>query len=226
MNTDENPPTPKPASQLQPEQLFHAGTMAEQVEVMMGVLTQGVVDCMIFATGAYPNLTEGSPEEPNAIAKPKPGGLSTWQSARSAELRDAARLTEASARLLTGFAKYRGQFSQDFTIRHGETRKPGDAKKKRQRHSTITHRFSVPAREAPTVASLDPETTAERARKAAAAASLAEAERQARAAQEKAEHETSIDELYRICGVPRPKKDDAVADAPPVGDPPPPPPET
>ena len=134
-------PDPKPAPPGA-STFFAPGSIAERVELQLGVLTQGVVDCMILATGAFPNLTEGEPTEPNAFSKPPgPGTLSSWQAARSAELRDAARLTEASARLLTGFAKYRGQFSQDFTIRHNEKRK--DAKD-RLRNTTITRRFSVP----------------------------------------------------------------------------------
>ncbi len=137
-------PDPKPAP---PDQstFFAPGSIAERVELQLGVLTQGVVDCMILATGAFPNLTEGEPAEPNVFKPPKLGTVSTWQAARSAELRDAARLTEASARLLIGFAKYRGQFAQDFTIRHNEKRK--DAKD-RLRNTTITRRFSVPERAA------------------------------------------------------------------------------
>lgn len=137
-------PDPKPAPP-DPSTFFAPGSIAERVELQLGVLTQGVVDCMILATGAFPNLTEGEPTEPNAFGKhPKLGTPSTWQAARSAELRDAARLTEASARLLTGFAKYRGQFAQDFTIRHNERRKDD---KDRLRNTTITRRFSVPERE-------------------------------------------------------------------------------
>ncbi|HEX4303801.1 MAG TPA: hypothetical protein VHZ78_13475 [Rhizomicrobium sp.] len=219
MSTEQNPPT----APLNPEQLFHPGTIAERVDVMMSVLTQGVVDCMIFATGAFPSLTEGEPEEPNAFAKPKPAGLSSWQAARSAELRDAARLTEASARLLTGFAKLRGQFSQDFTIRHNEKR--GAGKKTRQRNSTVTHRFSVPAREAVSQTHVDPKMKSDLTRNLAGVAeSLAAGRSQTRAAERDDKNEAALDELYRRLGIPRPAKDDEPDDtANPAGDPPPPP---
>ncbi len=202
-----------------PEQFFHPGNMAERVDTMMGVLTQGVVDCMVLATGAFPTLTEGEPEQPNVWAKPKPAGLSTWQSARSAELQDAARLTEASARLLQGYARLRGQFSQDFTIRHNETRKPGKPKSRRQ-NSTVTHSFSVPANEAVESSSLDPSVTADLTRNLAA---VAESLVQGRATDTTDENEKALDELYRRLGLKRGaagETDDA------AGDPPPPPPES
>lgn len=218
MSTDENPTTPT----LKAEDLFFPGTIAEQVEMLMGVLTQGIVDCMIFATGAYPNLTEGPPDEPNAFAKPKAKAISTWQAARSAELGDAARLTEAGARLLTGFAKLRGQFSQDFTIRHNEKRK---ATKNRLRNTTITHSFSVPGSEAVSVMSIDPKTTTGLTRNLAKVAdNLAEGRAKTRAAEEKKKGEAALDELYRQFGDSR-DEDDA-DDAPPSGNPPPPPPGT
>ncbi|HXC55258.1 MAG TPA: hypothetical protein VNU97_08190 [Rhizomicrobium sp.] len=131
-------PAPNPAS------FFYRGTIAERVDMQLGVLTQGVADCMILATGAFPNLTEGAAQEPNALARPSVNAVTSWQAARSAELRDAARLAEASARLLTGFARLRGQFSQDFTIRHSD-RRAGAKAKHRQRATTVVHSFSLPA---------------------------------------------------------------------------------
>jgi hypothetical protein len=60
------------------------------------------------------------------------------------QVNDAARLSEASARLLTGFAKIRNQFSQDFTMRCSESR---DAKGRPRQVTTLTHRFSLPREE-------------------------------------------------------------------------------
>ncbi|HEY4943339.1 MAG TPA: hypothetical protein VII56_18055 [Rhizomicrobium sp.] len=216
MSTDENPPAPK----IEAEHLFQPGSIAERVELQLGVLTQGVVDCMILATGAYPMLTEGPVAEPNAFAKPKAAGLSSYQSARSAELRDAARLSEASARLLTGFAKLRAQFSQDFTIRHNEKRKAGDAKN-RLRNTTITQRFSVPGREAVSIDSVDPKTTAKLTR---GLAKMAEGLNQKTTAQRTEKGDALRAELFRRYS--RAPKGDGKApgtdDAPPSGTPPPP----
>ena len=128
---------------------FYPGTVADRIEMQLGVLTKGVVDCMLLATGDFPDLTEGvappaggyPPHMP--MPKVKSGPVTAWQAARSAELRDAARLSEASARLLEGFAKFRGQFSQDFTIRHSSKR--GAHKKVRADTTTMVHTFSVPS---------------------------------------------------------------------------------
>ncbi len=125
---------------------YTPGSIEERVNLQLGVLTQGVVDCMMLATGAFPDLTEGPAAQVHPMVHGAAKSGSSWQAARSAELRDAARLTEASARLLAGFAKVRGQFSQDFTIRHSDRR--GANAKKRMKGTTVTHRFSVPAQDA------------------------------------------------------------------------------
>lgn len=148
-----------PAEKHDAADYFHPGSIAERVDTQLGVLTQGVVECMILATGNFPDLTEGPPAEPDARIKVKPMTLSSWQAARSAELRDAARLTDASARLLAGFAKLRGQFSQDFTIRHSD--RQGANAKKRQRNTTITHSFSVPGKQALAVEDAGDESAAD-----------------------------------------------------------------
>ena len=232
MSTDDDQPNPK----LTPEDLFHPGTIAERVEVQLGVLTQGVIDCMIFATGAFPSFTEGTvPEQTSNPYAPYPhkqqaqsaraGSLTSWQAARSAELRDAARLSEATASLLTGFAKLRGQFSQDFTIRHNEKRKAGDPKS-RLRNTTISHSFSVPAREAVSVESVDPATPAGLT---GYFAKVTEGLAPDSDATKKADGEAALNELYRRFGVSRDEKDDGADeedadDAPSSGSPPPPPP--
>jgi hypothetical protein len=187
-------PTPPPAPRDAASYLY-PGSIADQIGAQLGVLTQGVVDCMILATGAYPDLTEGAPQEPNAWTKASPKG-SAWQAARSAELHDAARLSEASARLLTGFAKLRAQFSQDFTIRHTDD---GDAKS-RKRKTTVTHRFSTPQKLAVSEDNVPPEVTADLtrnlARMAQGVADKAKAKRQANTGETRAEITRRLMEKY------------------------------
>ncbi len=189
-----NQPAAKPA--IDPASFFTPGTIAERVELQFGVLTQGVVECMILATGAYPQLTEGMATEPNAFARPKAAPISSYQAARSAELRDAARLSEASARLLAGYAKLRGQFSQDFTIRHSDRRRGAD-KKDRQRNTTITQRFSVPQRHGAGEDNVDPKTTSELTR---GLAQIAESLAESKAAPAKGA-ESARDKLFRRYGL-------------------------
>lgn len=134
----------KPA--LDPAAFYVPGTFAERVDLQLGLLTQGVADCMILATGAMPGLTEGAPEQPAQYYPHRPPAPNkndnAWQAARSAELRDAARLSEASARLLMGFARLRGEFKQDFTVRHTDDRA---ASEDGRRSSTVViQKFSVP----------------------------------------------------------------------------------
>lgn len=177
---------------------FTPGTIAERVELQFGVLTQGVVECMILATGAYPQLTEGADAAPNSANASRPVAALSYQAARSAELRDAARLSEASARLLAGFAKLRGQFSQDFTIRHSDRRR-GTDKKSRQRNTTITQRFSVPQKHAVGEDNVDPKMTSDLARSLARAAeSLA----RSKAAVSVKDGESARDQLRRRFGLP------------------------
>ena len=186
--------TAKPG--IDPASFFTPGT-AERVELQLGVLTQGVVECMILATGAYPQLTEGADLSPNPFGRPKAAPTSSYQAARSAELRDAARLSEASARLLAGFAKLRGQFSQDFTIRHSDRRRGAD-KKNHQRNTTITHSFSVPQKHAVGEDNVDPKTTSELTR---GPAQVAESLAQGRAAPAQGK-ESAMDELRRSLDLP------------------------
>jgi hypothetical protein len=134
--------TAKTAPPLDVAALCHPGSFSEQVELQLGLLTQGVTECMMLATGAFPGLTEE--EEPEAPAwghrRPKTPTAS-WATVRSGQLRDAARLSEASARLLTGLAKVQAQRGQRFTVRHTDR---NDGTKNRRRVTTITHSFHVP----------------------------------------------------------------------------------
>ena len=180
------------AARPEAEDFFHPGSIADRVDAQLGVLTQGVVDCMVLATGAFPDLTEGAPPGPNAWPSVKPGTVPAWQAARSAELRDAARLSEASARLLAGYAKLRGQFSQNFTIRHTDGQR-GNAKA-RKRDTMVTHSFSLPGKQA--VAEDTTQTAADLTR---GLAKVAEGLAQRRAAPQE-EGESAKEKLLRIFG--------------------------
>ena len=70
---------------LDPQSLFHPGTIAERVDFQLGLLTQGVANCMILATGAFPGLTEDpAPEAPFAgyggapIRRPVAASATSW----------------------------------------------------------------------------------------------------------------------------------------------------
>jgi hypothetical protein len=145
----------KPAPRRQPpgpEDIYFAGTMAERVDVLMGVLTHAVVESVALAGGAYPALTEkgwseqaadrggydGMPPPPES---PGSGPLSSFLAARSAGLRDAALLSEASARLLDSYARYSRQFSRQSTLCIDDWH-DGD---KRRRHTRTVQRFFVAA---------------------------------------------------------------------------------
>jgi len=128
--------------------LIVPGSFAARVDLQLGLLTQGVADCMILATGAFPGLTEGATAQPvtnyysHRPPPAPPASGNAWQTARSAELRDAARLSEASARLLLGFARLRGTFRQDFTVRHTHEQPAG--KDGGRGMTVVTQRFAVP----------------------------------------------------------------------------------
>ena len=128
--------------------LVNTDSLSQQIELQLGLLTQGVSECMILATGAAPNLTEG----PEPEARPSYSHVRTptsrpvsWSTARSLQLRDAARLAQSSAGLISGYAKLRGQFAQRFTVRHTDSR---DGGKNSRRVTTITQSFAVPRGEA------------------------------------------------------------------------------
>jgi hypothetical protein len=141
---------PAPKEEVRPppdvEQLYFKGSLSQKVEFQLGILSQAVGDCIVFASGSFPNLSEGPlqevPSRGHDRSYARPLGFAA---ARSLQLNDAARLSEATARLLTGFAKIRGQFAQDFTMRCCESR---DAKGRPRQVTTVTHRFSLPREEA------------------------------------------------------------------------------
>ncbi len=168
--TDETAETAPP---FDVARLFHSGSLTEQIELQLGMLTQGVTECMILATGAVPGLTEGP--VPDAAAQnvwPRPkksASGNNWTVPRSLQLRDAARLSQASASLVSSFVKLRGQFGQRFTVRHTHAG-DGDRKKKRRGVTTVTHSFTMPREDAipATIPVLDKDESAATRRRDAA----------------------------------------------------------
>jgi hypothetical protein len=77
--------------------------------------------------------------------RPAAQRTTNWPQVRSAQLHDAARLAEASARLVNGYAKFRSHVDQQFSLRHTASH---NKRGKKLRVSTITHRFSAPRDEA------------------------------------------------------------------------------
>jgi hypothetical protein len=127
--------TRKPAKRRSPdvEILFSQGTLQQQVEMQMALLTQAVASSMLHASGAVADPVEAqSGSGANASNSPQ---------IRSLQLHDAARLAEAAARLINGYAKFRSHIDQQFSLRHSATR---DKKGKTLSVSTLTHRFTAP----------------------------------------------------------------------------------
>ena len=97
MKTEPTLEPPVPA----PPDLPPAGDLEEQTRRQMAFLTQGVMECVMRATGdgaAHP------PAAPDAEGPP-----------RSAALRDAAHLSNAAARLMAAWAKVRGEYHFTYT---------------------------------------------------------------------------------------------------------------
>lgn len=125
------------------ESLFDHGSMIDQVQLQVSLLTAAMTKNMILATGPAPDLTEGPlPETPGyaiRYAKPEPAERATsWTAARSLQLRDAARLSFATASLVGAFAKLEGLSGQRFTTRHTIIADP-NGKKKPRKITTVTH---------------------------------------------------------------------------------------
>lgn len=129
------------------EILFSHGTFQQQIEMQMALLTQAVASCMLHASGAGRDLEEESQSSRGSWGESLPirASARNWPQIRSLQLHDAARLAEAAARLVNGYAKFRGHMDQQFSLRHSASH---DKKGKRQRVSTITHRFTAPRDEA------------------------------------------------------------------------------
>ena len=182
-NEERSEPAYKPHSRT-PESFLCSGSLSEQVELQIAMLTQGVVESMMLSSGEFSSdRAESPPVEENVwLRRPPPkAALSRAQMARSADLKDAARLSEASAKLLSGFAKLRGQFKQEFTVHHTNSR--DDKTGERKRVTVLQQNYSTPRAETDDTQS---ETT--EAAKAAAEMAL-----EALSAMEKARHSNGVE---------------------------------
>lgn len=146
-------PSPKHDSYRMAAGLFHHGPIVEQVEQQISLLTVAMAESMIYASGAFPDLTEGElPETPQhdfRYGKPaQPKRATTWSAARSLQLHDAARMSFATASLVSALTKLKTQPCQRFTTR--QTLIPdADGKKKPRKVTTFTHTLFAPREEAP-----------------------------------------------------------------------------
>jgi hypothetical protein len=145
------------------------GTVPEQVELQIALLTQGMMESMLLSSGEFSSDRGEAPAQEVNVWQRRASSkatLSRAQLARSADLKDAARLSEASAKLLIGLARLRGQFKQDFTVHHTSSR---DDKTGERKHVTVARQnFTTPR-----VEPEDAKASADAAKGAIAAAQMA-----------------------------------------------------
>jgi hypothetical protein len=143
--------------------LFHHGPIVEQLEQQISLLTVAMAESMIYASGAFPDLTEGElPETPQrgyGYGMPTPDKRAiTFAAARSLQLHDAARLSFATASVVGALTKLKSQPGQRFTTR--QTWIPDADEKKPRKVTTFSHTVVVPREEAPFGAALGAEESA------------------------------------------------------------------
>ena len=138
--------TAKVQAEIDLEGLFDHDSLITQVETQVSLLTSAMSQNMILATGVFPSLTEGRGEDaPNNVwLRPKAGpARNAWAEARSLHLRDAARLSFATASLVGAYTKLKGPARQRFTTRHTIVPDPA-GKRKPRKITTITHHLVCP----------------------------------------------------------------------------------
>ena len=115
MKTNEAPARPKLSAELfmPPE-----GGIEEQIERQIAFMTQGVMECMVLASG-HPDLVGPPPEPPppDVWGRHRPADPPPDQ--RALRMREIAHLSSATARLVGAYAKLRGEFH--FTYSRVET---------------------------------------------------------------------------------------------------------
>jgi hypothetical protein len=139
---DENSPVDA-RTNIDLEAMFNSDPLLDQLEMQVGLLTSAMTRNMILATGAVPDMTEGLlPEAPNygvGYGRSKPVERATkWADARSLHLRDAARLSFATASLIGAYSKLKGLAPQRITARYTIIPDPRGGKKSRK-ITTVTH---------------------------------------------------------------------------------------
>jgi len=141
---DENPPKSSKKSLPKPDPagLFTSAPLLDQLEMQVSLLTSAMSENMVLATGAFPGLTEvpddDGPKMNAWLHRKASPTKSAWAEARSLHLRDAARLSFATASLIGAYTKLKGPPVQRFTTRHTTIPDPAGRKKPRN-ITTITH---------------------------------------------------------------------------------------
>ncbi len=146
------PKEPKKSQvKIDPAALFSSAPPLDQLEQQVNLLTAAMTENMVLAAGAAPDLTEGPyPDLPRfgagsaSVERPV-----SWANARSLHLRDAARLSFATASLIGAYSKLKGMAPQRITARY--TIIPdASGKKKPRKITTVTHSviagLNVPSR--------------------------------------------------------------------------------
>jgi hypothetical protein len=126
--------------------LYYKGTMTERADLLIGLLTNLATESILLADGNCPELTEqGYAELKERAARwsngnmPEPprftGSVTPYLAARSANLRDAVRVSEAVARLMTSHTRVR-QAQAPQTVATVDEWQDGDKRRRRVRSMT------------------------------------------------------------------------------------------
>jgi hypothetical protein len=133
------------------EDLFHPGSIKVQIVQQISLLTQGMTESMLYASGAIPepedDETQDQPRGQYWHREPKkPDPEALRFEARSRQIQDASRLAFATASLVTALVRLQGQPGQRFTTRHSLV---PDETGKEKRTTTITHTLFAPRNSQP-----------------------------------------------------------------------------
>ncbi|MDE2014846.1 MAG: hypothetical protein KGJ75_18160 [Alphaproteobacteria bacterium] len=85
------------------------GGIEEQLQRQIAFMTQGVMDCMVLANN-FPELSGPEPEPPPPDVWGRRRPAEPPPDRRAQRLREAAHLSNATARLVAAYAKLRGEF--------------------------------------------------------------------------------------------------------------------
>jgi hypothetical protein len=142
------------------------GTIRQQVEMQLAFLTKVVVDSSVLCSGLFE--PKAAPPEP--VFRGRAAASKTPRNIREVELGIAARMAEASAKLISAYAKVHGHFSQHYTVHHLHKVEDDGTKRKVSR---LTHIIAdMPSQEIPpeVAAAIDEEEAELEARAARRAA--------------------------------------------------------
>jgi hypothetical protein len=120
-----------------------AGTIRQQVEMQLAFLTKAVVDSSVLCSGLF----EPDVAPPEPVFRARAAAPRTPRNIREFELGIAARMAEASAKLIAAYAKVHGHFEQRYTVHHLH-KIEGDGTKRKV--SRLTHVIAdIPPQEIP-----------------------------------------------------------------------------